>query len=163
MQYVFNKVEEGEKRTKIIVQSLEKKSDIQQLLTALKSDKFLEISFLNLQIIPKSIVIALNKIKKRISLFTNEATLKGYLMNLGFDLNYQNSYRNKKLKTLHLECIVMGGSAGSLKRIIDVIQVLPKSDISLFVVIHQKADKTSKLCHFPFPYYLIPICSLVII
>ena len=138
--------QENEKLITIIVQELEKKKDIKQFLDCLKTNKSLEINFLNIQTIPKDIVIELNKIKKRIKIFTNESTLKGYLMNLGFDLTYLNSYDDKKPKTLNLEYIAIGGSAGSLAKIIEIIKELPKSELSIFIIIHQKPDKTSKLC-----------------
>ena len=131
--------------TKIIVQELERKDDIKKLLEVLNSKGTIEVNFLNIQIIPKEIVLKLHAIKNRLKIFTNEPTLKGYLMNLGFTLIYQNSY-DKKLKTLNLDYIVIGGSAGSLAKIIEIIKHLPKSNITLFIIIHQKADKSSKLC-----------------
>lgn len=131
--------------TKIIVQNLEKKEDIKILIEHIKNSTLLEINFLNIQIIPKEVILKLHKSKDKITIYTNESTLKTYLMNLGFDLTYYNRYSNAKLKTLNLEYIVIGGSAGSLAKITDMIKALPKADISLFIVVHQKADKTSKL------------------
>ncbi len=131
--------------TKIIVQSLDKKSDIKELTSYLRQSNKIEVSFLNIQIIPKEIVLALTKIKERLTIFTNESTLKSYLMNLGFELTYQSNYKNNKLKTLNLEYLVLGGSAGSLSKFSTIIENLPPSNLSIFVVMHQKADKQSRL------------------
>lgn len=129
---------------KIIIEELDKKSQIEEFLNILEEDSFFEINFLNIQTLPKDIVIKLSKIKDKISIFTNESTLKSYLMNLGFELNFRDNYQNKN-KTLNLEYIAMGGSAGSLKKFIELIKELPKSNISVFIVMHQKADSTSTL------------------
>lgn len=138
-------VQELENLTKIIVQELEKKSDIKKLLESLNSSKEqIEISFLNIEIIPKQIILKLEEIKQRVQIFTNEASLKSYLMNLGFDLKYQNNYESK-FKNLNLEYLALGGSAGSLAKFIDIIKNLPKADISVFIIMHQKADKKSSL------------------
>jgi len=131
--------------TKIIVESLDKKSEISQLISHLESKNTIEINFLNIQMIPKEIVLKLNSIKQHVHIFTNESVLKGYLMNLGFELSYQSNYKNSKPKTLNLEYIVLGGSAGSLSKFIDIIKKLPPSNLSVFVVMHQKANKQSSL------------------
>lgn len=136
--------QEQDNITKIIVQELDKKSDIKNLLSYLKDDRDIEINFLNIQIIPKEIIIRLKQIKDKVRIFTNESTLKSYLMNLGFELKYHNSYK-EKIKTLNLEYICIGGSAGSLAKFIEIIKNLPASDISVFIVMHQKADKESSL------------------
>ena len=136
--------QEQDNITKIIVQELDKKSDIKELLSYLKDDTNIEINFLNIQIIPKSIIIRLKQIKENVKIFTNESTLKSYLMNLGFELKYHNNYE-EKFKTLNLEYICVGGSAGSLSKFIEIVKNLPKSDVSVFIVMHQKADKESTL------------------
>lgn len=130
---------------KIIVQELEKKGDINDLLSSLKTENFIEINFLNIQTIPKEIIIELKRIRNKIQIFTNESTLKSYLMNLGFELKYHNNYLENKVKTLNLQCLALAGSAGSLSRFINIVKNLPKSNISVFIIMHQKADKTSSL------------------
>ncbi len=137
--------QEHENITKIIVQNLDKKSDIKELLTFLKHDNRIEVNFLNIQMIPKEIILALTKVKERLTIFTNEATLKSYLMTLGFELTYQSNYKKNQLKTLNLEYLALGGSAGSLSRFISIIENLPASNLSVFVIMHQKADKQSRL------------------
>lgn len=129
---------------KIVVQELEKKEDIKKLLELLEYERFIEISFLNIQSLPKEIIIKLSEIKDKIKVFTNEATLRTYLMNLNFDLSYIENYKSTK-KNLNLEYLALGGSAGSLKKFCTIIKNLPKSDISVFVIMHHKADEKSAL------------------
>lgn len=142
MSIVFNKVENT---TKIIVENLEEPKYVFDLLDLLEDDlSFFEISFLNIQTIPKEIVIKLNEVKDRLDIFTNESTLKSYLMNLGFEIHFENVYEKKK-KELNLEYMAIGGSAGSLKRFISIIENLPKSNLSIFIIMHQKPDVKSCL------------------
>lgn len=133
-------------RRKIIVQSLEKKTHIKELLELLHSPMPIEINFLNIQMLPKNIVIKLKEIQNNIEIFTNEATLKSYLMTLGFKLSFESNYKDKKLKNLNLQYLALGGSAGSLSRITQIVESLPPSNLSVFIIMHQKADSKSYMC-----------------
>ena len=129
---------------KIIVQKI-KKEDIKTLINYFDSDsKKIELNFLNIQMIPKELIIELKKRVDKIDIFTNETTLKTYLMNLGFTLKYKDVY-NDKPKTLNLQYIAIGGSAGSLAKFIEIIKALPKSQVSIFIIMHQKPDKKTHL------------------
>ncbi|NQY21281.1 MAG: hypothetical protein HRT40_08215, partial [Campylobacteraceae bacterium] len=119
---------------KIIVQNLKNELYINEVLNLLVYEKEIEISFLNLQIIPQEIIIRLNEIKNRIKIYTNESVLKSYLMYLGFKVIYEN-----------IQYIVIGGSAGSLDKFIEIVKNLPKSNMSIFFIMHQKADNISSL------------------
>ncbi len=55
---------------KIILDELIQKKDIEKLLLLLDSNKFLEINFFNIQIIPKDIIIMLNNKKDHLAIFT---------------------------------------------------------------------------------------------
>lgn len=144
MSIIYNKIDNT---TKIIVENIEKQSHIDELVDILcDKNSLFEINFINIQAIPKDVVIKLNEIKNRVKIFTNEATLKSYLMNLGFELQYENAYE-KEIKDLNLEYIAIGGSAGSLKRFISIIKELPKSNLSVFIIMHQKADTKSSLAN----------------
>ncbi|MFK2821585.1 CheR family methyltransferase [Arcobacter sp. YIC-80] len=129
---------------KIIVQKIEKK-DLKELENYIKKDYIkIEISFLNIQIIPKNLVLLLKENIHKIDIFTNELTLKTYLINLGFTLTFKDNYNNKP-KKLNLQYIAIGGSAGSLSKFIEIIKNLPKSEVSIFIIMHQKADNKSIL------------------
>ncbi|MGA1932261.1 CheR family methyltransferase [Arcobacter sp. YIC-464] len=129
---------------KIIVQKIQK-GDVETLLSYLNSNvEKIELSLLNIQMIPKELIIALKKHEKKVDIFTNETTLKTYLMNLGFTLKYKDIY-NEKPKALNLQYIAIGGSAGSLSKFIEILKALPKSQISIFIIMHQKPDKQTHL------------------
>lgn len=132
--------------TKVMIQSLDKKSDIGELIKILQSDEKFELNFLNIQYLSKKIILRLYELKDNIKIYTNENVLKTYLNNLGFDITLKDKYSNKT-KALSLECIVIGGSAGSLKKFAQIIQNLPPSNLSIFIIMHQKADTVSNLSH----------------
>lgn len=129
---------------KITVQKLEKEASVKELLALLVNNKKIEINFLNVHIIPKKIILRLDEIKQNVKIFTNDIILKTYLVNLGFTLKYLNNYKKEK-KAFNLEYIAIGGSAGSLSRFCEIVENLPKSNISLFFIMHQKADEKSNL------------------
>jgi len=60
-------------------------------------------------------------------------------------LNIQNHYQTTTKKSLDLDILALGGSAGSLAKFQQIIKALPKSEISVFIIMHQKADKESSL------------------
>jgi len=138
-------VQESNNLRKIIVQALETKEDINSLLSSFTNTMPIEISFLNIQNLPKIIIIELKRLTNSIKIITNESTLKSYLMNLGFDVIFLNHYQSEKNKSLDLQVLALGGSAGSLSKFCDIVNSLPKSNISVFVIMHQKADQPSKL------------------
>lgn len=129
---------------KVVVEDLDNREDVIELLSILDSNDSIEINFLNIKSIPKEVILKLNEKKKNLKLFTNEAVLKQYLMNLGFELEFQNRYKGHK-KFLNLEYIAIGGSSGSLKKFIEIVKNLPESNLSVFIVMHQKPDIKSTL------------------
>lgn len=135
---------EKDNTLKIIVQELEKRKDINEALELLEYKNSIEISFLNIQSLPKEIILKLKEINKRVKIYINEVTLKTYLMNLNFQVTYLENYKNST-KRLNLEYLALGGSAGSLKKFCEIIKNLPKSNISVFVIMHHKADQKSSL------------------
>lgn len=129
---------------KVVVEDLDNREDVIELLSILDSNDSIEINFLNIKSIPKEVILKLNEKKKNLKLFTNEAVLKQYLMNLGFELEFQNRYKGHK-KFLNLEYMAIGGSSGSLKKFIEIVKNLPESNLSVFIVMHQKPDIKSTL------------------
>ncbi|RXJ86544.1 CheR family methyltransferase [Arcobacter sp. CECT 8985] len=135
---------ENKENLKIVVQEIEKQNDISLLLKLLNSKKFVEINFLGVQCIPISIIIALKNIKYKTKIITNENTLKTYLINLGFTVKLVKK-QIEKLKTLNLEYLAIGGSAGSLKKFIKIIENIPESNITIFIIMHYKSSEESSL------------------
>jgi len=138
-------IQDNQTHRKIVIQALETKEDLKTFITSLESDLSIEISFLNIQHLPKEVLIAIQDNNTPIKLITNESVLKSYLMTLGFDVIYLNHYQTTKNKPLDLQILALGGSAGSLSKFCNIIESLPKSDLSIFIIMHQKADKPSTL------------------
>ena len=138
-------VQETPNTRKIAVQSLDTKADIATLLVAFGTSKNIEISFLNILSLPKKITLSLKNLSDRIKITTNESILKVYLIHLGFYVTYINHYENNTNKLLDLHILALAGSAGSLAKFIEIIHFLPKSDLSIFIVMHQKEDSKNKL------------------
>lgn len=138
-------IQQKQNISKIIVEELEHRKDIDALTKALDNKGNIEVSFFNVKILPKEVIIKLKENKSRIKIFTNESVLKSYLLNLGFELLYSDNYKNKNAKKLNLEYLALGGSAGSLKKFIEIVSTLPPSELSIFIVMHQKGDQKSNL------------------
>jgi chemotaxis protein methyltransferase CheR len=130
----------------ILVTSIDSKSDIKDILNALSEDAIYEISLLNIKILPAPIIIRLHELKEKVTIVVNTFRLKYYLRDLGFYVNFQhNKYINKTVRIAKVQYLAMGGSAGSLKKFIQIIQELPSSSLSIFIVMHQKSDVKSSL------------------
>lgn len=129
---------------KIFVQDeLDKKSTL-ELLELLEYENSIELNLFSIQSIPKNIVIKLHTLKDRLEIFTDENSIKSYLLNLGFSLTFKDSKKRQTTQS-KFDAIVLGGSAGSLSKFIEIIKALPKSEITIFIVMHQLAQKESKL------------------
>ncbi|MEA3289541.1 MAG: CheR family methyltransferase [Campylobacterota bacterium] len=131
--------------TKILIDSFMYIKDIESFLTLTdnKTDSF-EINILNIMVVPLRVLKRLHKIQKRSQIFTNDISLRNYLKEFNIDIHSDEcltmpNYINK------IDYIAIGGSAGSLEKIRDIISKLPASNITIFILMHQKEDKNSKL------------------
>ena len=115
-------------------------------LKELSYDAFYEISFFNTDILPFNIIIRLQELKDKITIIVNKYNLKYYLRELNFYVKMQKKiYISKEHKIRKVQFLALGGSAGSLKKFINIIQALPPSELSVFLVMHQKSDVKSNL------------------
>ena len=131
---------------KIFVDSLNLNLHVEELLEALEEDTNYEISLLNVPFIPTAIIVRFDQLKTKISIIINKLNLKYYLKNLGFSVKLQESKHLLSISNLNnIQYLALGGSAGSLKKFIDIIKYLPSSDLSIFIVMHQKSDIESSL------------------
>jgi len=81
-------------KIKIIIEDFNGDS-LKKFLNILEENFLFEVNFLNIQTIPKIVILRLHELKEKISIFTNESTLKNYLINLGFDLKFKNDYQTQ--------------------------------------------------------------------
>lgn len=130
----------------IMVQEEFKKDDIKEFIDECDSELKLEITFFNLKILPKEIILELIKLlnKHKITIYSMEHSLWIYLLRLGITNRYYNNLKISKLKK-SIKAIGIGGSAGSLEKIMGFVKNLPSSDISIFIVMHIKEDEKSRL------------------
>jgi len=132
-------------KTKLLVNSLDTEDRVDELLNELKDGVKYEITLLNIKTIPSKVIIRLQELNEHIKLIINDSKLRYYLRDLNFNLSYK---QHKNLFNKHLEnieCIGLGGSAGSLEKFRKIIQALPKSNLTIFIVMHQKSDTDSAL------------------
>jgi len=130
----------------LLVTSLHSKKEIKEFLSELKDNNIYEISFINIKILPAKVIIRLQELKEKITITVNKTRLKYYLRDLGFYVILQeNKYLKKEDRIRKVQYLALGGSAGSLKKFMQIIQALPSSTLSIFVVMHQKSDIKSSL------------------
>jgi len=102
---------------------------------------------LNIKILPLSLIVRFEELKSYIKkIVVNEMRLAYYLRSIGFEVFNNQQKKFKEVKRYdNIKYIGLGGSAGSLEKFIDIIKNLPKSDSTLFIVMHQKRDAKSSL------------------
>ena len=130
---------------KIDINSLNTKKKIDNLINTLDINNKYELNFKNIKFLPKNLIEKLYSIKHNLSIFVDNMKLSYYLINLGFDLNSSNCDKSYSSFLYKLNYVAIGGSAGSLSKIIDIVKFLPKSDLSLFIIMHHKSDLKSDL------------------
>ena len=130
---------------KVDINSLNTKNKIDNLINTLNYECNYELNFYHIKFLPKTLINKMYSIKHNLTISVDNMKLSYYLINLGFELI---SFTNKSYYSfLHkIKYVAIGGSAGSLTKIIDIIKFLPKSDLSLFIIMHHKSNQKSDLC-----------------
>lgn len=131
--------------TSIIVQNSLSKQDTKVIIDTVKSDKKLEITFIDIGCINIDLILALDRFKEKLDLSTNNKTLWIYLKKIGIDLKLHHHIKNTQVFGREVSAIAIGGSAGSLKSMVDILSKVPYCDIAVFVVMHILPDQESKL------------------
>lgn len=123
--------------------NLQFQSDRDDLFTELKPGTFteLELTFFDARILPADVItrlmtfIAANrKIKIKINVF--HRYLGSYLYRLGIRCHSLNQHTFELRDSKRIKAVVLGGSAGSLDKIMSVMAKLPTTEISVFIVQH---------------------------
>ena len=134
---------------KILIDDTIKESDKGLLKKELSSESTYikyEITFVHIDFIPNWLVKLLAQMKNNITIETTQRALWVYLSKLGIknQLKYNtkpDEYKDRK----PLKAIAIGGSAGSIEKILALISQLPYADISIFIVVHLSPNKRSHL------------------
>ncbi|MEI6434789.1 MAG: CheR family methyltransferase [Bacteroidota bacterium] len=118
-------------------------SDRDMLFDELKSGKYIEveITFFDARILPSDVITYLKSfietqknIKVRINVF--HRYLGSYLFRLGILCNMLQQHTIEYREARKIKAIALGGSAGSLDKIMAIIAKLPHKEISVFIVQH---------------------------
>lgn len=131
--------------TKILIENGASQKDSDKLLDLLKTEKKLEISFISTYIVSPIIVKELNYYNDKLELNTNNKTLWNYLKKFSINIKFNRIYHPHCEKNTEIKAIGIGGSAGALTKIIEIIKELPYADISVFIVIHILPNEKNNL------------------
>lgn len=131
--------------TKIIVQKYMSVKDVDYFLEATKYiDITYEINFINIRVLPLEVLKRIYVIKDNSKIFTDEISLRDDFKSFNIDAIYEDD--NLKIKKQNKICFIgIGGSAGSLEKVMSIVKNLPLANISIFILIHQQEDKKSLL------------------
>jgi chemotaxis protein methyltransferase CheR len=95
-----------------------------------------EITFSNIKALPISIIEKLVAIQDNMTIYVTQRTLWLYLISLNFKVQFLTSHLKTNIIKKNIQAICIGGSAGCLEKIIQIINPLPYVDISIFITIH---------------------------
>ena len=122
------------------------KFNTESFLKEVSYDAFYEISLFNVDMLPFNTIVRLQEIKDKVTIIVNKMHLKYYLREFNFYVKMQrNIHISKENKIIKVQFLALGGSAGSLKKFMQIIEALPPSELSVFLVMHQKSDIKSNL------------------
>jgi len=129
----------------IDINSLNTKEKVTKLLSTLDNSSKYQLNFKHIKFLPKILIEKLHSIKHNLTIQVDNTKLSYYLINLGFDLVSTNHNINYSSFLYKMKYVAIGGSAGSLSKVIDIVKFLPKSDLSLFIIMHHKSNQKSAL------------------
>ena len=130
----------------LTIKSLNSQKQTLELLKKLQNYSYYELSFVNIKMLSSEIILRLHEIKDKLSIHVPEKKLRFYLRDLGFSIKQNEENKNASLKKIDtINFLALGGSAGSLKKFMEIVSKLPPSDMSIFIVMHQRSDIKSSL------------------
>ncbi len=132
-------------KNKILIENGCDLNDVDELSRLIKEYDRVEISFVSTATLIPQVVKLLVLHAKKIKVYTDSKTLWLYLRQLSIAVSNESIWQKIQKVDTPLQVIAIGGSAGALSNIMKIIQELPYSDITLFIVIHVLPDKKNKL------------------
>ncbi len=123
--------------------NMQSQTDRDEFFLLLKpgSHKILELTFFDARILPadvmaaiKSFIVSHKAIKLKINVF--HRYLGSYFYRLGIPTHVMQQHSLEYRETKKIKAIALGGSAGSLDKIMSIMAKLPPRDISVFIVQH---------------------------
>jgi len=141
-------LKKGKTKKILVDKHLTSQEDIAKLtqeLNLITKEILCEISFIDIDSIPSSIIKLLYTLKENISITTTHKSLWVYLSKLGVRNKLQGDFERGLQHKPLVEAIAIGGSAGSIDKILKLIRYIPYTDISIFITVHILPDKESHL------------------
>lgn len=134
----------------LIENSISHHNDIVELHKELNNEDkktLFEITFIDIQSIPTIVIKELLKLKGKLTITTTQRSLWSYLYKFGLKNRCIDSIQNERHKhtKVSIKAIAIGGSAGSLEKVMSIIESLPYVDISVFIIIHILPNEKSHL------------------
>ena len=134
---------------KILIEGNLNTKDIKSLhiqLNDAANNSTINIEFKDTEYLPYVIVKDLLNLRDKLQISTSKKSLYMYLSNLGInnDYKYKNRFHNFQY-IQNVKAIAIGGSAGSINGLMEIIKNLPFADISIFVTLHILPDRASLL------------------
>ena len=123
--------------------NMQSQADRDEFFLLLKpgSHKVIELTFFDARILPADVILAIlafiganHTIKLKINVF--HRYLGSYFYRLGIPSHVMQQHSLEYRETKKIKAIVLGGSAGSLDKIMAIMAKLPCRDISVFIVQH---------------------------
>jgi chemotaxis protein methyltransferase CheR len=123
--------------------NMQSQTDRDEFYSLLKpgSHKEIELTFFDARILPadvmtavKSFITANTNIKLKINVF--HRYLGSYFYRLGIPCHVMQQHSLEYRETKKIRAIVLGGSAGSLDKIMSIMAKLPPREVSVFIVQH---------------------------
>lgn len=128
----------------IVLGSVSKKSHIEALKNEIDNIKNeAVISFFDAKVLPEEVILSILNTSAQLKIQVAHTSLSSYFFRLSIPhilLPNKSIYKKERIKAL-----VIGGSAGSLDRILNIVQDLPKEDIVIFIIQHILEDKLNYL------------------
>ena len=139
-------ISSSNKTKKILIDKDLDRDDIQLLHNELQ-DRFhicsFDISFIGVKQIPSLIIKDIYKVRKNSVITTTDKVLWHYFTQFGIKNRYTNIVPEISQNKEMIQAIGIGGSAGSIDKIISIVKSLPFSDISVFITIHIPSNTKS--------------------
>jgi chemotaxis protein methyltransferase CheR len=105
-----------------------------------------DITFSEIKSVPLEVIESLVKIKDKATIHTTQRMLWLYLSNLNIKSHYLKSVKFSNFINKDIKALAIGGSAGSIEKIMQIIKNLPYVDITVFITVHLLPDAKSYLC-----------------
>jgi chemotaxis protein methyltransferase CheR len=115
-----------------------------RLLEELKcQEQSIEVTFFGARHISFELILALKSLTFPRTVYCSNKKLWLYLNRLGLSAKFLDDKRY--IQSNAPEAVVFGGSAGAMNSLMEILEELPKSDVTIFVVIHLKEGTQSIL------------------